>query len=534
MTDERIVAFAEAQERRRRRGPPSSRNPDLPLIRLAPGGLADEVNAVEAALIAAGKDLYVYGGRLVEPVWTDIKVSAGRKDRSLQLREAPVPRMLYLIAESVRFEQFSKLADDWIPASCPHTIAETLVAMGTWPFPTLTSVVSTPTLREHDYSVISEHGYDAASGTLFHPNGTEYGVVPDAPDRAECLAAMARLKAPIRHFPFITDADRSVALSAMLTVVVRSAVPTAPLHAFSSPVPGSGKSKLNDIAAILGTGHRAPVVSFESGGKEEIDKTIRSLVLSGVSIIAIDNVESVLGNELINQVLTQERLSIRLLGSLRVVESANRLTMFANGNNLTIADQVTRRALRGCLDPKEERPELLEFEFEPEEYVLEHRARMVVDALTCIRGRVALGREPFSVLGSFSGWSYLVRDTLTWLGEADPVVTQDEMRGQDPKVSGLRAVLDQLAAVYGTGRRVTVRDIVADANRTSSETQDLEHPDLRDALAAVAHGRGSEAVSAERLGWWFRRNQSRVVDGRRIVRDDSVVGHSAGWRVEDV
>jgi hypothetical protein len=64
----------------------------------------------------------------------------------------------------------------------------------------------------------------------------------------------AALDELIATFPFVTKADRSVALSAMLTTLDRHAMATAPLHAFTSPAADTGKSLLVDIAATLATG----------------------------------------------------------------------------------------------------------------------------------------------------------------------------------------------------------------------------------------------------------------------------------------
>ena len=59
----------------------------------------------------------------------------------------------------------------------------------------------------------------------------------------------------------MSDADRSVALSAILTALDRHAMVTAPLHGFTSPTAGTGKSLLVDLAAMLATGRLTPVIS---------------------------------------------------------------------------------------------------------------------------------------------------------------------------------------------------------------------------------------------------------------------------------
>ena len=58
----------------------------------------------------------------------------------------------------------------------------------------------------------------------------------------------------IDTFPFVAQVDRSVALSGILTALDRRSMATAPLHAFTAPVAGTGKSLLVDIIAMLATG----------------------------------------------------------------------------------------------------------------------------------------------------------------------------------------------------------------------------------------------------------------------------------------
>ena len=47
---------------------------------------------------------------------------------------------------------------------------------------------------------------------------------------------------------------RAVALSALITPVVRGALAVAPMHAFEAKVPGSGKSFLTDTVSVIATG----------------------------------------------------------------------------------------------------------------------------------------------------------------------------------------------------------------------------------------------------------------------------------------
>jgi hypothetical protein len=92
----------------------------------------------------------------------------------------------------------------------------------------------------------------------------------------------------LEGFPFDGPADRSVALSGILTALDRRSMETAPLHAFTAPEAGSGKSLLTDIAAMIATGALAPVIS-QGRTEDELEKRLGAAFIHGDQIISIDN-----------------------------------------------------------------------------------------------------------------------------------------------------------------------------------------------------------------------------------------------------
>jgi hypothetical protein len=70
--------------------------------------------------------------------------------------------------------------------------------------------------------------------------------LPIVRDWEPSFAACARLRKLLRHYPWVSDVDRAVALSLLLTAIARPVLPAAPLHGTDSPEAGSGKSLLID------------------------------------------------------------------------------------------------------------------------------------------------------------------------------------------------------------------------------------------------------------------------------------------------
>jgi hypothetical protein len=229
------------------------------------------------------------------------------------------------------------------------------------------------------------------------------------------------------------------------------------------------------------------------------------------------------------QVLTQQRLMIRVLGFSRQVEVMVGSAMYATGNNLQIADDLTDRTLLCAMDAQCERPGARRFDFNVVEMIHSERERLVAAALTVLRAwqvaNASLGVDPY---GGFEGWSRRVREPLIWLGRSDPCDSQVSVRKSDPNRSTLEAVLVQwkLSALYvnPADRRHRVKAIIDAA---------LLNSDFYAALVAVAGNASGAAISNDRLGRWLHKVSGKVVGGLRIVNRGVHMGYST-WELQRV
>jgi hypothetical protein len=381
-----------------------------------------------------------------------------------------------------------------------------------------------------DGSIIDQSGYDKATGIFLDPQGAHFPNIPDRPSKADALAALRDMQTLIGGFPFKTDADRSVEISAILTAVIRLILPTAPMHAFSAPVAGSGKSLLVDIASMIVTGRTASVMS-QGQTEEEMEKRLDAALIGGHAIIAIDNCERFLGGVALCQMLTQQKKSARVLGLSKMVEVPTCVSVFATGNNLTITGDGPRRTLLCTLDPQCERPELRHFETNPLDLLRADRGRYVAAPLTMLRAYHVAGQpDPPSPLGSFEHWSNWVRGTILWLGCADPCSTIDEMRLADPALESFRILIGCWQETVGLERSISSRQL-AELSAEVVEMVDglvFKHPKLREALLSVA-GK-NDSVDTIVLGFWLRRYADRVENGKKIIRD-GVNSGDRRWRL---
>ena len=502
-------------------------------IRIVPGQLPNIVDQAEQALIESNLGLYQRGSFIVRSGMVQLSKSGGKEVTIQRILEVGEHALLEAMTVAADWERYDARKRKCTAIDAPMGVARAyLQRIGRWKLPVLAGIIDAPTLRP-DGSILSSPGYDQETGLLLVTDGTAFPSVPDQPTKVEAIAALRVLSTLVANFPFVDAASQAVALSAILTACIRSSLPAAPMHAFSAPTAGSGKSKLVDIASVIATGREAGVIS-QGRTEEELEKRLGALLLASDRVIAIDNCEAPLGGEFLCCALTQSVVRARILGRSEAPELPSDAFITATGNNLILAGDLARRAVLCRLDPKEERPELRRFHSDPVAIVKADRGRYLVAALTVLRAfHVAKRPVRPDPLGSYEVWSDWVRGALIWLGEDDPVATMEGVRKSDPKLDALTAVLEQWDWVgYGP---VSVRDVIDVATKQVSPSTmyarpEFLYPDLREASLAVA-GEGG-AINSKRLGKWLAGNQDRIVQGRRLIRA-GVSGGIARWRMEE-
>jgi hypothetical protein len=386
----------------------------------------------------------------------------------------------------------------------------------------LVGVVNCPQFMANG-QIMAEPGFNPGTGIFYDPRGVSFPPVPMNPTSAEVGTALATLLRLYQTFSFEAGQDKAVALSLPLTLLARTGMETAPLHAFDAPVAGSGKSKLVSIASIIATGHDAGVIA-QGHTAEEFEKRLATQLMKGKQLIAIDNCNSPLDGDLLNQALTQSTLEMRILGESRDIVARCTPVLSSTGNNLIIVGDMTRRGLKGRLDPKTERPELLQFKYDPIADARRKRGEIVAAALTILRAYSVAGRPGrLPELQSFAEWSDIVRSALVWVGVEDPVKTQEALRTNDP----IRAALVRVAAawqtMFGTAP-MTASDAIAQAEERTNvgtpanEKWVIANPIINEALMSVA-GR-NRAINPDALGRYLLKSKDKVLklDDGALVR----------------
>lgn len=391
-----------------------------PVITIKAGEHSAVADRAEKTLLTAGVPFFQRSNSLVRPIIETVDAAHGRKTKVAQLVRIDATYLRDMLGRVASWRKFNWKKQE-MQIDPPVEIGATILSrVGEWTFPAIAGVISTPTMRP-DGSLLTEPGFDPVTRLLL-VEPPSMPAIPDAPTRKDALAALALLEELLIEFPFKDEVARSVALSAIITPVVRGAFPVAPMHSASAPTAGSGKSYLFDNASAIAIGQIMPVMAA-GRNEEETEKRLGAALLSGQPLISIDNVNGQLKGDALCQMIERPVVEVRILGkSERVRIEARGTTIYCTGNNIVVVGDLCRRTITVALDPKMERPELRDFKANPVEKILADRGSYIAAALIVCRAYVVAGQpKKAQRLASFEGWSDTVRSALIWLEKADPV-----------------------------------------------------------------------------------------------------------------
>ncbi len=519
--------------------------------------LHETADEAEKAIESGGFAVFQRAGTLVRPVVAVAHAVGGRRTTTAAFRAMRVPETLDMLSRAARWEQFDMRMKGWKGVWPSEKVAEVWLAReGSWRARPAAVAVVAPTLRP-DGSIISAPGLDEATGIYLARNPLLH--MPDgwdkaAPSREDAEKGLALLDGLLDEFPFTLPVDRSIALAAILTPAVRGALEASPLFVFDAPQAGSGKSYLVDVCAAVTIG-APPPVSTAAQKEEETEKRLGALLLAGVPVAVLDNVNGELGSAFLCQSTERPAVSIRILGlsKQRVVD--NRTCIFATGNNITVRADLVRRSMVCVLDANMERPELRAFQRDPLADIMADQGRYLAAALTVVRAHAAAGfpgAVDIARLASFGRWDRFVRGALVWLGRPDPLDAMVRTRAADPDTTDMRDLTSAWVRRFGVGEKGarSVRQLVegmvgtqaamgaipsqgsavVTINRDDSRTIEA---DLRDVLMRIGAGRNG-VIDARGIGHWLRRHTGQTIGNLKLVKTGRSQENTGKWCVETI
>ena len=422
--------------------------------------------------------------------------------------------------EALNFKSPPEVAQ---PIAPPAGVADIILASGgVRPFPRISGLRTCPTLRP-DGSILSEDGLDAQTGIVLVSNVTLPPMI-DEPNWSDAKAAAAELADLFFETKFENGSESiglAVAISGILSAVGRPAMDFVPIHAATSPTPGSGKGFTHEVVSLIANGGAAASMNVAKQ-IEETEKRLTGLLLKGCSSIVIDNANGVLESDLLAQIATQSVIVTRPLGTSTMIEIDNSTMVFVNGNNLRLADDLTRRAVMSVIDTGEERPEKRHFKRDTLAMIRANRGKYVASALTVLRAFM-LAKEKGRAdsieqrLSGFGQWSDLVRSALVWCGYADPAASIDRIRENDPVYQSLAEILPAWYNMFGTTPQ-TVADMVAAVSSGSTGYGVAEAASALDTAfrSHVSHA-GLKELDGRKVGMLLQKCKNRIAAGMKLT-----------------
>jgi hypothetical protein len=491
-----------------------------PTIRVVQGEIHHIVECAEKELAATGR--YFQRGGTISTVKRDPTT------QEITIKPLPKNALVSTLSSVAVWEKFDSRAGGRIKCDPPERVCMALDGAEEYRhLPVLNGIAHQPYLRE-DGSLATVSGYDAATG-MYGAFKAEKFSVPEQPTEAQARYALGQLQGIFEEFAFKDESDRSAALCAMLTAVIRSSLPLAPMFHVKAPQISSGKSYMCRIIGGFASSQIGTPTTFPHDD-EECRKLLLAELMRGVAVIEFDNLTGdLVAHKSLCTALTSEYTSGRILGVSKTVSVSTRTLFLSSGNNVGPIQDMARRCITINLDPACEIPAARTFK-NPDllRTLYQRREEYVSYALTIIRAWIVSDKPKSEcrTVASYGAWSDLCRQPLLWLGLPDPAHSLFNTIMDDPERELLGRFLEAWQDCLGSGSNM-IRKALEFPSADSEKSKIF-----REIMQEIAGERDMQ-INRHRLGWWMKRNAGKIVSGRRLVNVKGS-GSAAQWKVETV
>ncbi len=427
-------------------------------------------------------------------------------------------------------------------------VQDILRGRGQWPFPPLDALVEFPVFRP-DGTLLDTPGYDKATGLAYVPvPGLTIPPIPAHPTEVDLVAAITLIDEAIGEFPFQDKASEANAIALLLTPIIRQAINGhVPLALLDATRPGTGKSLLAELVALIATGRKAAMMGAPYDD-DEWRKRIAATLSDGATIIVIDNVRSRLQSAALDLALTSHTVQERILGQSKNGVYAQRATWMATGNNIQLGGDMPRRCYWIRMDAHMDKPwRRGGFTHDLEAWVPAHRGELIAALLTLARAWYAAGKpapaQPLPRIGGFQPWVDTIGGILAYADLRGFLGNTEELYEQaDNDALQWAAFLHAWHDTYGE-REVLVAEMVrdlkagaevhADSSGVAADLYSALPDDLDDIRKGDFKRRLGKAL-ASHVGSQFDESGLRIERGSKDSRSGAVYWKVAGLQVSQV
>lgn len=418
-------------------------------------------------------------------------------------------------AESIqvyRFDSKDHKMKHPIPTEMPSKIIKTiLLKQDHENFPEIKCVVHQPCFGP-GFRPVLKSGYDPMSKIFADFDDKKFKINKSVSwDTAKNNWAFIKENC-LKEFSFVETVDESAALCALLTVIVRQALPTAPLFLVTAPMQGTGKTFLVSLISLFAQKKDVSPTAFPVDNNE-FHRVLFGKMLEGNKIILFDNVsENIPPFDGLCTAITSGKLDGRLLGTNKIIETDLVATLFITGNNISPLRDLSRRCVPIFLDSNLEvpfskrykNPFLLEKVRNQREFFVSKLFEIVLAFINCKIERVSL-----TPVASFIEWSEVPRQIAFALTGEDPASRLFEGVLKDPDRELNRRMFCLLFEKYSS-RPFQVRDLISDFKLE-------EDNDFWDCLEETGCSSAS-GLNKKKFGCWLNKRQNMICGELRLEK----------------
>lgn len=467
-----------------------------------------EVNTHEAAVndeimqvLREDKSLYQRSGVLVEVI--------NREETGIEIKDISQANLRERLTRLIRFVRETKEGQT-SPVHPPEWSVAAIAQRGIWPgVPELTAVAEFPVLTPAGHLLIKD-GYDPAS-KMYLSTGCGDIDLPKKITPKRLGDSVGRLRGLVSQFPWRSPRDEAAWFAALLTPICRPVIfGPCPMFLVDANLPGSGKTLLAQLIAVILTGRKVGVQAWP----EQLDQRqtiISAIAITGRSVLLLDNLTGRFGDAVTDAVLTSESWQYRPFRTQRTVEIPLRCVMIGTGNNLTLAGDTPRRVLRIRLECAIENPEERQGFDIPDllTHVREHRKEVLTDLLTMVQWWMESGRPAdLPAWGSYEAWTSVVRGIIDHCGLGDPYDQAAKATLADFDDGATATFLRCLFDLDPDKEGISVADILRRVDAPEREDDPINMRDLRSALQMIC-----PKGTTSQLGARLRAIKRRPIDG---------------------
>jgi hypothetical protein len=292
---------------------------------------------------------------------------------------------------------------------CPTNILNMVGEATDKSFKPLTGIIEHPFVNQ-DFEIVQENGYNCQTGlfTVLH-----HKLKINLIDSKKAYGYLANIV--LDEFPFQSDLDRCVAVSALLSCIQRPIIAGdsgMPGFGIVSPTQSSGKTTLAQLISYAIYNRPVAATNF-SHEDDELSKHLLAILREGHSMVLFDNIpqSSDVKSDVLAKAMSSDTFGGRQLGENQTIEVPTAVIWLFTGNGINFVGDFATRIYPININPKMENPDTRNFKREDiGQWAMDNRKKIISAVLSIILDC----KEPIKMKGSsrFKAWDRFVRQPL--------------------------------------------------------------------------------------------------------------------------